>query len=248
MSIKMSHLKRACTIIMSVLIMMSFVLTDVHATEYIQGVAGKDISLNKNYSGTSGDSSSNTPYLVFKTSGRTDSKYKITLTNKSEYAQSVNVWENHPEYGWGTIEWGYPAADAYNTTSATFNAGSLKPNKKYCLQVWSKGLSGSGRFGAFNIKVEEIVAKPGKATITSAKAGKKKVTLKIKKLSKSSRYQIQIKQKGGKWKTYNVKSTKKTIKKLKSKKYYYLRVRGQRLANGKYYSGSWSKIKKIRVK
>lgn len=248
MGIKSNHLMRIWTIIVSIIIMVSFTLSDVHAAEYIRGNAGKNIALNRYYTGTSGDSSSNTPYLVFKTSGRKDSKYVITLTNKSEYALSVNLWDYNSEYGWGTIDWGRPAADAHNTTSTTFNAGSLKANKKYCLQVWSKGLSGNGKFGNFGIKVQEIIAKPGKATVTSTKVGKKKVTLKYKKLAKASRYQIQIKQKGGKWKTYNVKSTKKTIGKLKSKKIYYVRVRGQRQIGKKYYSGAWSTARKIRVR
>ena len=142
-------------------IMMFIVLaqTLAFATDYIKGYPATDISLNTWYSGVSGDSESNTPYLCFTTSSRSDSKYQIILRNKSQYKIVVNIWLYNPEYGWSTGWYGAPEADPYNTVTRTFSIeGSFKSNSKYCLQVWSAGLAGSGDRGDFEICVQEIVA------------------------------------------------------------------------------------------
>ena len=52
-------------------------------------------------------------------------------------------------------------------------------------------------------------------------------------------------------KTKTVKDAKKvttTIKKLKSKKYYYVRIRSYKELNGKKYYSEWSKIKKAKTR
>ena len=99
--------------------------------------------------------------------------------------------------------------------------------------------------------------KPGRVAIRSVKAGKKKLTVKWKKISKASGYKVQVrilKQKGvkktGKWKTYTVgaKTLARTVKKLRAGKLYQVRVRAYRKASGKNYLGKWSKVRKIRVK
>ncbi len=48
--------------------------------------------------------------------------------------------------------------------------------------------------------------------------------------------------------TKTTKSTKLTIKKLKSKKNYYVRVRAYKVVNGQNIYGSWSSVKKVKVK
>ena len=62
------------------------------------------------------------------------------------------------------------------------------------------------------------------------------------------RYQIGIKQKGKKYKYYRTSGKSKTIKKLKSRKYYYVRVRAYRTSHGKNYYGKWSSAKKTKIK
>ena len=98
---------------------------------------------------------------------------------------------------------------------------------------------------------------PGKVKLRSVKAGKKKLTVKWKKVSKASGYKVQVrvlKQKGvkktGKWKTYKVgaKTFTRTVRKLRSSKLYQVRVRAYRKVSGKNYLGKWSKVRKIRVK
>lgn len=90
-----------------------------------------------------------------------------------------------------------------------------------------------------------------KAQIKKIKAGKKKVKLTIKKINNVKGYLIQYGT-NSKFKKYRKKFVNKTtvtIKKLKSKKKYYFRVKGYiTYGNEKYYSKKWSKVKKVKVK
>ena len=99
---------------------------------------------------------------------------------------------------------------------------------------------------------------PANKSISKVAAGKKSMTVKWKKPSSTYRkqmtgYQIRYStsSKMTSAKTVTVKSTKATskiIKKLKSKKYYYVQLRTYKtVKNVKYYSG-WSKTKRVKVK
>jgi len=82
--------------------------------------------------------------------------------------------------------------------------------------------------------------------IKKAKKGKRKIKLVWKKVKGAKSYQVQY-SKSSKFKKATNKYTKKkniTLKKLKSKKRYYIRVRA---VNGSNY-GKWSKVKKVKVK
>ena len=107
------------------------------------------------------------------------------------------------------------------------------------------------------IKKKKYVIKTPK--LKSVKSTKKKtVTIQFSTNKNDTGYQIRYAQnkKFKKAKTVTVKNkTKKaskinktTIKKLKSKKNYYIKIRAYRKVNGKTYYGNWSKIKKVRVK
>ena len=93
-----------------------------------------------------------------------------------------------------------------------------------------------------------------KVKVASAKAGKKSVKVTWKKVKGIKGYQIQYStnkkfKKGNK--TITVKSTKSTsatIKKLKSKKKYYVRMRTYKVVNGKKVYSAWSKAKSVKVK
>lgn len=97
------------------------------------------------------------------------------------------------------------------------------------------------------------VTAPKRVTIKSVKAGKKKVTLKWKKVSGAKGYQIQYSTKKNFKKKYTkTKNTTKTsivIKKLKKKKTYYFRVKAYKKdAKGKkIYSKNWSKVKSKKI-
>ena len=90
-----------------------------------------------------------------------------------------------------------------------------------------------------------------KITKTKNKKGKK-IYLKWKKIKNISGYQIQYNKKtafsSAKKVTLDNKTTKYTIKKLKKKKTYYLRMRSYLVYNNKTYYGDWSKAVKVKIK
>ena len=96
---------------------------------------------------------------------------------------------------------------------------------------------------------------PKGTSLKKLKAGKKqfKATWKAQK-TQTNGYQIQYstnkKFKSGnkKVKIKKNKTTSNTIKKLKAKKKYYVRIRTYKTVNGKTYDSGWSKVKKIKVK
>ena len=100
----------------------------------------------------------------------------------------------------------------------------------------------------------KAVSKPKSAKIKKVKAAKKAVSVEWKKVSGVKGYQVQVatdkKFKKNK-KTTTVKkqkTTKVTIKKLKAKKKYYVRIRTYKTVNGKKVYSSWSKVKTIKTK
>ena len=99
----------------------------------------------------------------------------------------------------------------------------------------------------------KILIKPTK--IKKLKAGKKKFTIKYKKQGKKYvrgyqiRYSLKKNMKKSKVKTvWGYNKTKLTVKKLKSKKTYYVQVRTFKRIQRNYYKSEWSKVKKVRVK
>ena len=98
------------------------------------------------------------------------------------------------------------------------------------------------------------VAKPKSVNPKTVKAAKKAVSVEWKKVSGVSGYEIQVatdkKFKKNK-KTVTVKkqkATKTTVKKLKAKKKYYVRVRTYKTVNGKKVYSSWSEVKSVKTK
>ena len=93
-----------------------------------------------------------------------------------------------------------------------------------------------------------------KVKVASAKAGKKSVKVTWKKVKGIKGYQIQYStnkkfKKGNEIITVkSTKSTSATIKKLKSKKKYYVRMRTYKIVNGKKVYSAWSKAKSVKVK
>ena len=131
------------------------------------------------------------------------------------------------------------SADRYTVkySSGRKNLGS------YTVDVYGKG-DVTGTASA------KYVITPAKMKTPSVKAGKKKLTVKWKKLGGGSQtYQIYVLKKGTKKaKCYTSTGSSKTIKKLSKKKYYYTKIRSYKKINGKTYYGSWSGTKKVKVK
>lgn len=96
--------------------------------------------------------------------------------------------------------------------------------------------------------------KPKKTSIKKLSKGKKKFTVTWAKVSGVKGYQIQyssnkkIKKNNKSVTVTKQKTTKATVKKLKSKKKYYVRVRTYKTVNGKKIYSSWSKVKSVKTK
>ena len=98
------------------------------------------------------------------------------------------------------------------------------------------------------------VQKPNKTSIKKSKAKKGSVELTWSKTKGVKGYEIQLatdkKFKKNK-KTVTIKkqkTTKTTVKKLKAKKKYYVRVRTYKIVNGKKVYSAWSKVKSVKTK
>ncbi len=99
------------------------------------------------------------------------------------------------------------------------------------------------------------VTRPKKTKIVKLIKGKKRFTVKWKKVKGVKGYQIQysrkknFKKKGRKSVfVKKAKVTKKTVKKLKSGKRYYVRVRTYKVVNGKKVYSKWSAKKSVKVR
>ena len=135
-----------------------------------------------------------------------------------------------------------------NTDYTVSYAKGRKYVGKYAVKITFKGKYSGTKTLYFTIK-------PKATSISSLKAGSKKFTVKWKKqATQTTGYQVQVatnkKFKKNK-KTVTIKkqkTTKTTVKKLKAKKKYYVRVRTYKIANGKKVYSSWSKVKSVKTK
>ena len=103
-------------------------------------------------------------------------------------------------------------------------------------------------------KILRIPQVKGLKILSQSKKVKKsktcKVTLSWKKVTDAKGYQLQyaLNKKFKKKKSVQTKKTKYTIKKLKKKKTYYIRVRAYKMNGRKKVYGKWSTVKKVRIK
>ena len=135
-----------------------------------------------------------------------------------------------------------------NGTDYTVTYASGRKNVgKYSVKIKFKGNYSGTKTLYFTIK-------PKATSISSLSAGSKKFTVKWKKQSTQvTGYQIQYStsSKFSSPKTVTVssyKTTSKTVKSLKAKKKYYVRVRTYKTVSGTKYCSSWSKAKSVTTK
>ena len=108
----------------------------------------------------------------------------------------------------------------------------------------------SFKAGTFKITLN---LNPGKTVLSQAKSSKKNtLTVKWKKVKNISGYQIQYSTsknfKGAKTAKASAKAVSGTVKKLKSSKKYYVRIRTYKKAYGQTVYSSWSKTKQVKIK
>ena len=158
-----------------------------------------------------------------------------TAANDSVASVPMNVDSAKlKEYGLDALTTG--PAIAYSTTAPAPSTPAAKPSAKPTTKA-------------------PAVKKPSPTKITGAKAGKKQFKVNWKKINGVQGYQIQYstsaKFKGKTTKTLTVSNanvTALTVKKLKSKKKYYIRVRTFNTSNGKPLYSKWSAKKAVKVK
>ena len=136
--------------------------------------------------------------------------------------------------------------------SANYYTVSYKNNKKVGLGSLSVKLK--NKYSGTYTKTFKIVPKTTSVTKVTGTSKGMKVTWK-KQTSQTTGYQIQYSTS----KNFTPKTTKSvtvkknsekstTIKKLKSKKKYYVRIRTYKTVSGKKYYSSWSKVKTVKTK
>ena len=213
-----------------------------------------------------------TDYDVTVPSGRTNAgtyTYKVNFKGNYEGSKSLNLTINQASYT-PTVK-GY--SGTYNGKKKTITVSGLKSGSTVKYRTSPKGTwtttkptrTSVGKTTVYyqitnkNYKTvkgsKTIVINPVKTSITSLKKGTKSFTVKwAKKTTQTTGYQIQYSTsskfaKGNKTLTVSSnKTTGKTIKGLKAKKKYYVRVRTYKTVSGvKYYSG-WSAKKTVTTK
>ena len=103
------------------------------------------------------------------------------------------------------------------------------------------------------VKKITVYGVPKKPEMKKLTAGKKKFTVQWKKDKKADGYQVQYStdkkfKKNVKSVNVSKKNTKATVKKLKKRKTYRVRVRSYKKINGKKYYSGWGKVKSVKVK
>ena len=187
--------------------------------------------------------------------------------NEKEYKENISWLNTNPTY---TPKTDVSRLTYSKVTNKTYTGKQIKPSitvkngkktlKKGTDYTVSYGknkntgkatitIKGKGKYTGSKTITFYIV--PKKVTISSVKPGKKQLTVKYKKVTGASGYQIAYstsKSKGFKYITVNSKTASKVIKKLKSKKNYYVKVRAYKSVGKKKYYGAYSKLKSVKVK
>lgn len=151
-----------------------------------------------------------------------DPQPTVVPTSKPQQTQTPNTSTDKPA----------DSNNANTTTGVNNSAGSTNA---------SNGFSG---------KADNTLTVPMIKTCKITQKGKGKVKVIWKKVTGAAGYQVQYslnkKMKAARQK--NCKTAGLTIKKLKKKKTYFVRVRAYKMVNGKKVYGKWSGVKKVKIK
>lgn len=134
------------------------------------------------------------------------------------------------------------------TKNTSYTVKKLKANKKYYFKVRAVNSSGKGSFSSKKSKTTLLAQPEIKLT-----AGKGQISVKWNKISKAEGYVVyystDMEMTGSKKIVLKKKSSvKKTIKGLKNKKRYYIRVKAFKTVDGKRVYGQYSEIKSVKTK
>ncbi|MGN0528820.1 MAG: fibronectin type III domain-containing protein [Eubacterium sp.] len=213
-------------------------------------------------------------WSVFYNSERISQGKKINLYGYRNSTTQTYVSNNSYNYKFYALDPTIKSA-TLSTTSYTYNGKVKTPSVKI---TDSNGrtlvkntdytvtyASGRKNVGKYSVKIKfkgnytgtktlYFTIKPKATSISSVSAGSKRFTVKWKKQStQTTGYQIQYstssKFTSPKYVTVSsYKTTSKTVKSLKAKKKYYVRVRTYKTVSGTKYYSSWSKAKSVTTK
>ena len=141
----------------------------------------------------------------------------------------------------------YKTSSSNVATVSSLGRVSIKGTGRATITITA---ASSDKYKAATKKIT-IDVKPKKVSSLKLKAAKKKMTVSWKKDSKASGYRIAYTtdkkfKKSIKYTTTT--STKKTISKLKSKKYYYVKVQAYKKVGSTKLYGSYTSVKKVKIK
>ena len=172
---------------------------------------------------------------------------KTITVNKSDLSYNANqavYMLLHADVAEGDCD------ESNNDSYAILYQAKTNTNTNTNSQTSSSGTANAGKKQSTPSKTVKVKA-PSKVKLTSAKNGKgKKLIVKWKKVTGAKGYQLQyaMNKKFKKKKSVQTKKTKYTIKKLKKKKTYYIRVRAYKMNGKKKVYGKWSTVKKVKIK
>ncbi len=155
-----------------------------------------------------------------------------------------------------SVKYTYKGKNIKPNIKLYYNGKKLKKNRDYTVSVKKRKsigrsyvvFKGKGKYRGTRKVYYYVVPKKVKS-VSVKSSSKKTMTVKFKKLSNASGYQISYRKKGTKkYKNISTKSLSKTIKRLSSKKKYYVKVRAYKKVSGKKYYGAYSKVKSVKVK
>lgn len=143
-----------------------------------------------------------------------------------------------------------PSVKVYDENGTRITAEFKVSYPSGCKNLGSYKVTVTGTDNYKGTVTASYVIRSAKCKTPSVKAGKKKMTVKWKKLGGGSQtYQIYVLKKGTKKaKYYTSTKTSKTIKKLAKKKTYSVKIRSYKKISGKTYYGAWSGTKKVKIK
>lgn len=211
------------------------------------GTQNNNYNITNTNNGATNKVNNNNKNSISKVTGVTNKKQdKKSITVKWNKVSNVTGYEL---YKYDTSKKKYVKIKTLSGTS--YKVTGLKAATIYQFIVRAyRTENGKNNYGDYS-SVTNLTTTTKTPTISKLKAGKKKATVKYKKISGAYGYQIQYST-NSKFKSGNKSKTtsklSKTIKKLKPKKKYYVRIRTYRTVNGKKIYSNWSKVKNIKVK
>ncbi len=162
---------------------------------------------------------------------------RLSVGVKNEYITSDPAFEPTPSSKYVELEMNY-------IDISSVLANNTSNNKFTQAQTTSK-------FKVITPTSTTTVTKPAKVTNVKLKAKKKKLNVSWKKVNGATGYEV-VSATNNKFtknkETVKVKKNGVTLKKLKSKKKCFVKVRAYKLANGNKYFGKWSKVVKKKAK